>query len=327
MSGFTGRTLRIGTRRSPMALAQTARVRALLTAAAPGLDVEVVGIRTEADAWQGDLSRLGGKGLFVKAIDVRLREGEVDLAVHCLKDLPGDVPLPDGLVMPAVLPRDDVRDALVVPPDSKVERPADLPPGALVGSSSVRRAAQIGRVRPDVRVVRVRGAVGTRLDRLDGLRDAPERLDALVVARAGLERLGMPERARHVFTVEEMLPAVGAGVLALECRARDTAVAALLEGLCDARTMAEATAERAMLHGLAGHCNSPIAGHCATGADGRLTLTGMVFAPDGGELVSAGGEGDAHDAGGGGGPTELGARVAGELLARGAGRIISGIPH
>lgn len=322
MTDFPDRRLRIGTRTSPMALAQTSRITALLKSVEPDLDVEVVAIRTVADRWQGDLARLGGKGLFVKAIDARLQRGDVDMAIHCLKDVPGDVPLPDGLLIAAVPVRDDVRDALVVPADSAVRHLGDLPPAAVVGTSSVRRAAQLLRMRPDLRVVRVRGTTGTRVERLDGHTGPDGPLDALVLARAGLERLGMAERARQVFTVDEMLPAVGAGILALECRHDDKPVVALLERLGDERTMTEAAAERAMLQDLKGHCNSPIAGHCETGPDGLPTLYGMVFGQDGGELVSARLRGEP-----GAGPRDLGVRVAADLLRKGAADVIAAIPH
>ena len=198
-SPFVDRPLRIGTRKSPMALAQTEHVRSLIHELQPGLRTEVVPVETEADKWQGDLAQIGGKGLFVKAIDDRLQRGEIDMVIHCLKDMPGDVPLPEGLVIAAMLPRDDVRDVLVVPEGSEVKTLDDLPSGALVGSSSVRRKAQINRVRPDLQVVRARGAVGTRIDKLDGKKETDVKLDAMVLASSGLERLGLQHRARQVF--------------------------------------------------------------------------------------------------------------------------------
>jgi hydroxymethylbilane synthase len=321
VTGSPRRTLRIGTRSSPMALAQTEHVGALLRTLEPGLDIEVVPTTTEADLWQGDLARLGGKGLYVKAIDEQVQRGRIDMAVHCLKDVPGDVPLPEGLTFAAHLPRDDVRDVLVVPESSAVQSLADLPSGAAVATTAVRRRAQILRMRPDLNVVRVRGAVGTRIDKLDG-RTGDLKADAMVLARAGLERLGLTARIRQEFTVEEMLPAVGAGVLVLECRRDDGPVAGLLERLNDERTQTAATAERAMLHGLHGHCNSPIAGHCTTDPAGRLSLHGMVFSHDGSTFVRTHLRGDPTDD-----PTPLGARASTELLRRGAGEIIAGIPH
>ncbi len=322
MNDFPDRPLRIGTRTSPMALAQTRLVTALLKELRPGLAVEAVPIQTEADLWQGDLAQVGGKGLFVKAIDARLQRGEVDMAIHCLKDVPGDVPMPEGLVFAAMLPRDDVLDVLVTPAGSAVKHLDELPAGARIGSSAVRRKAQVNRVRPDLEVVRVRGAVGSRLDKLDGGTEPGGGLDAMILARSGLERLGLEHRIRQVFTVEEMLPAVGAGVLALECREADAAVAGLLARLDDARTRSEATAERAMLGDLRGHCNSPIAGYCVTEPDGRLALRGMVFSADGTRFVRAHARAEPATA-----PTTLGTQVAAALLSQGAQDIIEAIPH
>jgi hydroxymethylbilane synthase len=318
----TGRPLRIGTRKSPMALAQTEHVRALLHQLDPTLTTEAVPIQTEADMWQGDLAQLGGKGLFVKAIDVQLQRGDIDMAIHCLKDVPGDIPLPEGLVFAAMLPRDDVRDVLVVPEGSDVKRLEDLPAGALVGSSSVRRKAQINRVRPDLQVVRIRGTVGTRIDKMDGTKPMDTELSAMVLASSGLERLGLTDRARQVFEPDEILPAIGAGVLALECRRDDADVTGLLLRLNDAQTQTEATAERVLLHGLRGHCNSPIAGHCVTEPDGQLSLRGMVFSRDGSKFVHAHFWGESLND-----PAVLGSRVCAELLRQGARDIIEGIPH
>ncbi|MFI6348789.1 hydroxymethylbilane synthase [Streptomyces sp. NPDC050560] len=314
------RPLRIGTRSSPMALAQTEQVAALLRKHEPELPIETVPVTTEADKWHGDLALLGGKGLFVKQIDHMLQRGDVDMAIHCVKDVPGDQPLPEGLVFAAYLPRDDARDVLLFPEGSPHRSLDDLPRGASLGTSAVRRRAQLARVRPDLDVVRVRGTVGTRIDKLDGTRETDVRVDAMVLAVAGLERLGLAHRGRQVFPVHEMLPAVGAGVLGLECR-HDAPVAALLARLGDEGTRTEVTAERAMLGGLRGHCNSPIAGHCVTEPDGRLTLRGRVFSPDGTRFVEAESRSDPNA------PTTLGTHISNELLRRGAAEIIEAIPH
>ncbi|MFF7025727.1 hydroxymethylbilane synthase [Streptomyces klenkii] len=322
MTDFPERTLRIGTRSSPMALAQVEQVSALLRKHEPELTIDVVPVTTEADKWQGDLAQLGGKGLYVKEIDTMLQRGDVDMAVHCVKDVPGDRPLPQGLIFAAYLLRDDVRDVLLFPEGSGRQTLDDLPPGAIVATSAVRRKAQINRVRPDLSVVRVRGAVGSRVEKLDGKRRVDAKLDAMVLATSGLERLGIAHRGRQVFSVEEMLPAVGAGTLGLECRRDDAAVAALLARLNDERTMTEITAERVMLHGLRGHCNSPIAGHCITDPDGQLSLRGMVFSRDGSKFVHAHIWGESDND-----PATLGTRVCAELLRQGARDIIEGIPH
>ncbi|MEV0262923.1 hydroxymethylbilane synthase [Streptomyces sp. NPDC050617] len=322
MNDFPGRPLRIGTRSSPMALAQVEQVAGLLRKIEPELDIDVVPVTTEADKWQGDLARLGGKGLFVKEIDTMLQRGQVDMAVHCIKDVPGDVPMPRGLIFAAYLPREEVRDVLLFPEGSDAQTLDDLPAGAAVATSAVRRKAQINRVRPDLNIVRVRGAVGTRVEKLDGKRPIDTKLDAMILAHAGLERLGIADRGRQVFTVDQVLPAVGAGALGLECRKDDDAVAYLLQQLNHARTMKEITAERVMLHGLRGHCNSPIAGYCTTDPDGQLSLRGMVFSRDGSKFVHAHFWGESLND-----PAVLGSRVCAELLRQGARDIIEGIPH
>lgn len=316
MTDFPDRPLRIGTRSSPMALAQAGQVADAVQAVVPELVTRTVPTTTSGDTWPGSLTQAGGKGLFVKAIDRQLQRGEVDVAVHCLKDVPGDQPLPQGLVIAAMLPRADVHDVLVVPESSPAASLANLPTGSTVATSAVRRKAQLLALRPDLRMVDVRGAVATRLTKLDGHRSGLE-ADAMVLARAGLVRLGLTERIRYEFPLGEVLPAVGAGVLALHCRRDDEAVTALLRRVDHARTHAEATAERAMLHGLRGHCNSPVAGHCFSGEDGRLGLRAMVFTLDGTRTahahLSAPADGD---------PADLGARVCADLLRRGARSII-----
>jgi len=311
-----GRGLRLGSRTSPMAIAQAHQVAGLLGSLVPGLAVSVSGIQTDADQWAGDLAALGGKGAFVKTIDRALLLGEIDAAVHCMKDVPGDVPLPAGLVFAAYLPREDIRDCLVFPLSSTMTTLADLPAGARIGTSSVRRKAQLGRHRPDLAVHRIRGNVNSRLLRLDA-----GDFDALVLARAGLARIGYAQRAAETFDTDMMCPAVGAGVIGIQCRTDDKGLLELLRLIDDADTRRHVEAERVMLHGLQGHCNSPIAGHCATTPDGQLALRGMVFTRDGGEFVHA------MEWGPAGKPAELGAYLAGVLLRKGARDLIMGIPH
>lgn len=311
-----GRRLRIGSRKSPMAIAQASAVATALGELVPGIDTEITGIQTTADAWAGDLAALGGKGAFTKTIDRALLLGEIEMAVHCMKDVPGDVPLPPGLVFAAYLPRQDIRDCLVFPLSSGRATLDDLLAGARIGTSSVRRKAQLGRHRPDLAVHRVRGNVNSRLNRLDA-----GEFDALVLARAGLARIGYEDRAAETFDTDTMCPAVGAGVIGLQCRADDKSLCELLSLLDHAPTRTHVESERVMLHALQGHCNSPIAGHCATTPDGQLALRGMVFTRDGGEFVHA------MEWGPTGKPAELGAYVAGTLLRKGARDLIAGIPH
>ncbi|WP_079026438.1 hydroxymethylbilane synthase [Embleya scabrispora] len=295
--------LRIGTRSSPMALAQ-ARLVASLLPRHPHEPV-VVPMSTSGDRWGGSLAELGGKGAFVKELDRAQLDGEVDLVVHCLKDMPGDVPLPDGLTVAAYLPRDDVHDCVVG------ARLADLPPGARVGTSSVRRAAQLRRGHPRLTPVPVRGSANTRLAKLDA-----GEYDALILAVAGLERIGAGLRITQILTTSQMLPAVGAGVLALQCRSDDAPALAAARALDDARTRACVEAERALLRELRGHCHSPIAAYC-TGGESGLTLHAAVFSPDGADLLEATDRGAE--------PEKLGVAVAGELLARGARALIDAI--
>lgn len=300
-----------------MAMGQAEQVAALLKGAAPGLEVEIVGIQTSGDRWQGDLAELGGKGAFLKEIDRALVTGMVDAAVHCIKDVPGDVPLAEGTMFAAYLPREDVHDAVVWRAGSPYKRLEDLPSGTRIGTSAVRRKAQLLRCRPDLQVDHIRGNVNSRLARLD----AEQRYEALVLACAGLHRIGMQARIGQVLPLEIMCPAVGAGVIGIQCREDDRGVGELLRLLDHQETRTHVRAERAMLSALRGHCNSPIAGHCSTTSDGRLSLVGMVFTQEGGQFAHA------HEWDAGNRPAELGGYVA-ELLARkGAHDIIQGIPH
>jgi len=295
-----------------MAMAQARHVKGLLEARAQ-IEIEIVGIETSGDKWQGDLADLGGKAAFLKEIERALVADQVDLAVHCLKDVPGDVPPPEGLIFPAYLEREDTRDVMVFPAASGVAGSAELPAGARVGTSAVRRQAQLAQIRPDLRVEHVRGNVNSRLGRLD----AGAEFDAIIVAKAGLERLGLD----RPYEILDMLSAVGAGVLALQCRQRDTDIVELLRPLDHPDTRTCALAERTMLHILRGHCNSPIAGRARLDGDGRLSLHGMVFTPDGDRFVRSHGWASPGEA------AELGARVAADLLQEGARELIDGIPH
>ena len=265
------RPLRIGTRGSPMALAQTGMVRDQIVAANPGLETEIVVVNTVADRiLDRPLSEIGGKGLFTKELEQALFADVVDVAVHSMKDV--ETWLPDGLVIACILERDDPRDAFL---SRGAAGFADLAPGSRVGTSSLRRAAQVLMRRPDLRIVPLRGNANTRMRKLE-----EGTCDATLLALCGLERLGMSDMARSVLSVEEMLPAVAQGALGIECRASDDAVRALLAPLASARATAELAAERGLLAELDGSCRTPIAA-LARIADDTLTLDGLLFLPDG----------------------------------------------
>ncbi|CAM3746046.1 hydroxymethylbilane synthase [Nocardiopsis rhodophaea] len=307
--------LRIGSRTSPMAMAQARQVQSLIAETAD-IKTEIIGIETSGDRWMGDLAELGGKAAFLKEIDRALLMGRIDIAVHAMKDVPGDIPMPEGTAFAAYLPREDVRDILVVREDSPYKLLEEFPPGTKVGTSSVRRKAQLLKHRPDLHIDRVRGNVNTRVARLD----EEKRFEAIVLNLSGLRRVNLAHRATEVLEPDMMCPAVGSGVIGVQCRTADTHIAELLRLFDDPTTRIHITAERTMLHGLKGRCNSPIAGHCHTTADGQLSLMGMVFTREGGKFAYSH-EWDSLDR-----PAELGAYVAADLLRKGARGIIDGIP-
>lgn len=305
--------IRIASRSSPMALAQVERVRAELTALRPGIRTQVVPVTTSGDRWMGDLSKLGGKGAFTKEVDATLLAGEADLAVHCIKDVPADRPLPAGTVFAAFLKRDDIHDALIHPGGRAL---GQLPEGTRIGTSSVRRVAQLAGSHPHLQCVPMRGNAGRRLEKLDA-----GEADALLLAVSGLERIGQTKRITEILPVETMCPPIGAGVLGLQCREDDTATIETVSGLGDADTWREITAERMFLHVLQGHCNSPIAGYAKAERSGRLSLRARVFSPDGKTIL------DAHEWAGPLDPATLGISVAVALLRQGARELIDTIPH
>jgi hydroxymethylbilane synthase len=305
--------VRIGTRASPMALHQAEQVAAALEALDPTVTTELIKVRTSGDQWMGDLAKLGGKGAFVREIDRNLLEGSVDLAVHCLKDIPGDVPAPEGLAFAAYLPREDIHDAVISRAGATL---AELPAGAIIGTSAVRRAAQLRLHHPHVTIKPLRGNVNTRLMRLD-----EGHFDAIVAAVAGLYRVDEADRITEILPLGTMCPAVGAGILALRCRSADKTTYALSAQLNDPETERHATAERAMLHALQGHCNSPIAGYASTEPNGKLSLHGKVFSLDGSQWL------DSHHWGVPEEPAALGYFVGADLLRQGARAIIDAIAH
>ncbi len=274
----TTTALVLGTRGSPLALAQAHELAARLGAALarPVTDFPLDIIKTTGDAIQDRaLSEAGGKGLFTKEIDAAQLAGRVDIAVHSSKDLPTE--LPAGLVIAGYLPREDARDALIA--RGPLGGLGDLPQGARIGSASLRRQAIIKRARPDFEVSLLRGSVGTRLDKV-----MAGQFDATLLALAGLRRLGLADRASVVLSTDEMLPAVGQGAIGLVVREGDGKAHAAVQAVICAATGACVTAERAMLKVLDGSCRTPIAGH-ATISAGVLTLKGLILSPDGSDIA------------------------------------------
>ena len=294
MDAAQHRTLRLGTRGSPLALVQTRAVLARLRDAAPGQDFAEKIIATTGDKVQDRrLADIGGKGLFAKEIHEALADSRVDLAVHSLKDL--ETALPTGIVLAAALPREDARDALILGPGCGTPDPADplaaLPHGALVGSSSVRRQAQLLHARPDLRVGLLRGNVQTRLARL-----REGNMAATLLALAGLRRLGLETAASVVLEPEIMLPAACQGIVGITARADDTPVLALLAALADPAATLAATAERALLAQLDGSCRTPVGAHARQEPGGMLHLTALVARADGSFLLRRGLGGPAAEA-------------------------------
>jgi hydroxymethylbilane synthase len=296
-----------------MAIAQSRQVADMITART-GRAVELVGVTTLGDVSRAQLTQIGGTGVFVSALREALLGGEVDLAVHSLKDLPtGAAP---GIVLAAVPSRDDPRDALVARDGAKL---ADLPPGARIGTGSPRRAAQLLAMRGDLRCVPIRGNAGTRLAKVEA-----GELDAVVLACAGLARIGYASAITQLFEPEEMLPAPGQGALAVECRAGEPGLAALLGAVTDPASMAAVTAERSLLEALEAGCSAPVAAY-AEGAAGvvppgqhrQLRMHAAVMSTDGRRVLRG------HGAAPAGGARQLGRDLAAELLRSGAGDLIS----
>jgi hydroxymethylbilane synthase len=296
--------LRLGTRKSPMAMAQSGAVAALITERT-GLAVELVGLTSFGDVSQAQLAQIGGTGVFVSALRTCLLAGDIDIVVHSLKDLP-TAGLP-GITLAAVPVRDDVRDALAGRDGAKL---ADLPSGARIGTGSPRRAAQLRLLRPDIRPVPVRGNAGTRLAMVTS-----GAVDAVVLAYAGLARIGRLDLVTEVFEPAEMVPAPGQGALAVECCDTDPDLVSLLASVDDPDSRAAVTAERAVLAGLQAGCSAPVGAYAAV--TGVLRLAAIVMGDDGGPPVTASAEGPL------GGAARLGRDVARELLRRGAGRYVT----
>jgi hydroxymethylbilane synthase len=296
--------LRLGTRRSPMAIVQAQLVADAVTRLT-GREVELVGITSQGDVSSQPVTQIGGTGVFVSALRTAVLAGEVDFAVHSLKDLPTEAA--EGITLAAVPARDDPRDALVATGGSKL---ADLPSGARIGTGSPRRAAQLLLLRSDLRPVPVRGNAGTRLAKMES-----GDLEALVLGLAGLSRIGRLDAVTQIFEPDEMLPCAGQGALAVECSSSREDLVALLACVDDPPSRAATTAERTMLGALQAGCAAPV-GAYAAGTD-VLRLRGMVVAADGGMALRSSASGSPAMA------ETIGHQVADELLRRGAGRYMA----
>ncbi len=303
---MTQQTVRIATRKSALALWQAEYVKAQLEHFHPGINVELVPMTTKGDIiLDTPLAKVGGKGLFVKELEVAMLENRADIAVHSMKDVP--VEFPEGLGLEIICPREDPRDAFV---SNTIASFADLPQGAIVGTSSLRRQCQIKALRPDLDIRDLRGNVNTRLKKLDN-----GEYDAIILAAAGLIRLEMPERIREFIAPEVMLPANGQGAVGIECRTDDNTIKNLLAPLgCD-ETRIRVLAERAMNRALEGGCQVPI-GSYAIIENNEVYLRGLVGAVDGSEILTSEVRGKTADA------EQLGNDLATTLLADGADKIL-----
>lgn len=301
--------VRIATRKSALALWQAEYVKARLEQFHPGLVVELVPMSTQGDKiLDTPLAKIGGKGLFVKELETAILEDRADIAVHSMKDVP--VEFPDGLMLSTICEREDPRDAFV---SNQYASLAELPAGAVVGTSSLRRQCQIKAVRPDLHIRDLRGNVNTRLAKLDA-----GEFDAIILAAAGLIRLGFVARIRGYLSVEESLPANGQGAVGIECRSADTAMQALLAPLEHAATRHAVLAERAMNRALQGGCQVPIGAFAVLEGE-QLWLRGLVGQLDGSSILRAEVRGHQRDA------EVLGQQLANALLAQGAGDILAAV--
>ena len=301
--------LRIATRQSPLALWQAHYVKQRLEACHEGLRVELVPMVTRGDViLDTPLAKVGGKGLFVKELELALLEGRADIAVHSMKDIPVD--FPEGLGLVTICEREDPRDAFV---SNHYDSLDALPQGSIVGTSSLRRQCQLAEYRPDLIIRSLRGNVGTRLSKLDN-----GEYDAIILAVAGLKRLGLESRIKAALSPEQSLPAVGQGAVGIECRLDDTRTHALLAPLNHDETAIRVQAERAMNTRLEGGCQVPI-GSYAELTDGELWLRALVGAPDGSQMVRGERRGKPQDA------EQLGISLAEELLDNGAREILADV--
>jgi len=299
----------IATRKSPLAMWQAEHVAAKLKQAHPDLEVELMGMSTQGDKiLDTPLAKIGGKGLFVKELEQGMLEGKADIAVHSMKDVP--VAFPDGLHLPVIMQREDPRDAFVSNQFGSLE---EIPEGAKVGTSSLRRQCQLSANRPDLEILPLRGNVNTRLRKLD---DGD--YDAIILASAGLIRLGFADRIKKYISTDSSLPAIGQGAIGIECRIEDERVNKLLQPLHDQDTADCVLAERAMNQRLEGGCQVPIGGHAILDGD-NLSMRGLVGSTDGREIIRAQSSGHRKDA------ETIGIAIAEDLLANGADKILQAL--
>ena len=303
------KTLKIATRQSPLALWQANYVKDRLQQLYPDLTIELVPMVTKGDViLDSPLAKIGGKGLFVKELENALLNKEADIAVHSMKDVP--MQFPEGLGLAVICKREDPRDAFV---SNSYRTFAELPQGAVVGTSSLRRQCQLKALRPDLDIRSLRGNVGTRLSKLDN-----GDYDAIILASAGLIRLGLAERIASFIEVEQSLPAAGQGAVGIECRTDDVQVKQLLAPLADAETTCCVLAERAMNNRLQGGCQVPIGGYAVL-QQGQLYLRALVGDVDGSQIIRAEGKSAVENA------DVLGVQIAEQLLAQGADKILQSI--
>jgi hydroxymethylbilane synthase len=301
--------IRIATRKSALALWQAEHVADLLNALPAVSSVVLVPMSTRGDEiLDKSLQKIGGKGLFIKELEVAMQAGDADIAVHSMKDVPAD--MPDGFCLAAVLERANHADAFVGRDGCLFDA---LPSGATVGSSSLRRQAQLKLMRPDLKVEPLRGNVNTRLSKLDN-----GDYDAIILAAAGLERLGLQHYISEQFTPDQMLPAAAQGVIGIECLSSDTGLRSVLEQLNHAPTVKTTAAERAIAKTLQASCQSPVATHAVIQGE-TMTVTALVAMPDGSESIRDAVEGPVHDA------EQLGVDLANRLLASGAGELLAAV--
>ena len=301
----------IATRESPLALYQANHVAALVRKLYAACAVQLLGMTTRGDQiLDRSLSAIGGKGLFIKELEQAIENGSADLAVHSLKDVPME--LPEGFVLAAILAREDPHDALV---SNRYAALGDLPPGAVVGTSSLRREAALRTAFPHLAIKPLRGNVGTRLRKLDD-----GEYDAIILAAAGLKRLGLAQRIRATLPIEQSVPAVGQGALAIEIHASRTELLDWLRPLADADTTDCTRAERAFSRGLSGSCHTPLAAHAVI-RDGKIWLRGFLANPDGTQVLRGEASGARAD------PEAVGSKLANDFKARGAVELLAGLPQ